>query len=185
MIAFNCSTCGKPFIVPNKAGSKPWICPVCGGEHILPAPRKPRKERSLLLFVAGLAVITGIAIWLWPTSAKRAALVRDRLTVELGQLSPQWKGVDWKVCDPEKGEYRLDAFYATPKGTYTLTLNRSLATDYSSVKIDPKANSWLALTLFFQGEFETFEYRGKDPTEKEQLRSLSFDLDSALTQSLQ
>jgi hypothetical protein len=130
---------------------------------------------ALALF--GLILATG---W-WLMSAKRPALVRERLAARLHELSPRWRGLDWKSCAPDKGEYRLQAFYTAEAKTYTVVLNRSVATDYSSIRVNPQEGTWLAQALFYQSELDSFDYRGSSAAEKEELRALCCELDGALT----
>lgn len=184
MIAFNCTRCGKGLIVPNALAGTRLPCSSCEEMQAVPLPRAPVKRRWFWALAASVGIAVVLAVGWRVLLAKRPALVRERLANRLRILSPRWSGVDWQICDPKTGQYQLQAFYATKHATYTLALTRSVATNHSSVRVDPHGDRWLALALFYKGELESFKYQGTDPVEKTELLELANDLDEALTQAL-
>jgi hypothetical protein len=182
MIAFNCPTCTKAFMEPNRSAGEHKQCPGCGQELVVPPP-PARRGRLPLLWVGVLAILVLAAgLWWFPTTGPRA--VQQRFAAALQAASPRWQGIVWERCDPEGGQLKVQVSYTADRATYTLVLSRVVESHYTSVRVDPQASPWLALAHYYDGKLEGFDYRGWDPAEKQELQECADELDTALTQAL-
>jgi hypothetical protein len=185
MISFECPLCDKPLIVPNRSAGASMKCPDCRGELVVPPVPERRAIRRYLWLIpaaAVLALLIGAAFW--SLRPDESAQVRERFQTNLRARSPKWKGVEWQRCDARNGDYRLTVRYTSDRGAYAFEVGYYPEAGGASVHVNPSGNRWLARANFGTRDDESFEYRGINEGEREELARLSRDVCRALADAV-
>jgi hypothetical protein len=175
---------------PNNRAGELRPCPGCGHGFVVPPAPTRKRGRDLwpILAIVGIfAVALGIPAGRWAYQASRPGALQRRLATVLPAYSPEWGGIAWEVCQPGTGEYRLMATHPGRGGVYTFGLSRAKGGTLTVIRVNPRktAPEWLVLAVFDGLRQDTFEYRGWDDAERNDLQILVRQLADAFGQAIE
>lgn len=188
MIHFACPQCGLSYNLPAYQRDRKTKCAACGAELVVtPLLGAPARPRKLWLLPVGAGLVGAVVLaGIFASRPPRPDPVRERFAAQLRALAGPWKGADWKTSDAEAGYYHVNVFVAGDGPTYTFEVTHVTVSDHTIIRVDPSPSPphWLAQAKFSRGEPESFDYRGTDEREQEQLAWRARELEEAFRQAV-